>query len=106
MNGPMNAAPTPVYNYAYTAWAGRVEQPIVFIGEIEAHSAQNARGRIRALHKTIHMRAPRTIKLAAPQFLRLSTDGPLRIRFHRNSKPHSEIADVSVIRASFPAFLR
>jgi hypothetical protein len=99
----MNAAPTPIYNYAYTAFCGKVEEQTVFIGEIEAVGPSAARARIRALHRTLLIKVPRTIRLAPPQYLRLTTEGPVRIRFHRNSKPVAEMEDVSVIRAQFPA---
>lgn len=83
----MNAAPTPIYTYAYTAWAGRDEKLEKFIGEIEAGNHTHARSRIRALHRAMGYRVPRIIKLAAGHYERLSNEAPLRIRFHRNSRP-------------------
>ncbi len=99
----MNAAPNAIYNYAYTAFCGKVEDLTAFIGEIEAVSPSAARARIRALHRTLRIRVPRTIRLARPEYLRLTTEAPVRIRFHRNSKPVANLEDVSVIRARFPA---
>jgi hypothetical protein len=100
----MIAAPSLIYNYAYTAFTGKVESLTVFIGEIEALNPTHARARVRALHRTLGIKVPRTIRFGPPQFLRFSSESPLRIRFHRNSKPVVGIADVSAIRAQFPAF--
>jgi hypothetical protein len=99
----MNAAPTPIYSYAYTAFAGKVESLTTFVGEIEAMDTTSARARIRAIHRCMGLTVPRTIRLAPPQFLRLHTEAPMRVRFHRNGKPVEDMDDVSAIRAQFPA---
>lgn len=87
----MCAAPTNIFAYPYTAWCGRLDQPEIFIGEIEAHNTETAHTRVRALHRALFVKSPRRIVLGQAQFLRTTAEGGYHYQFSRNGRPKQPI---------------
>lgn len=63
-----------LYRYAYTAWTGRVGEPVkdVVVGEVASHTRRNAIGKIRSEVRALTARYPRTVKMSPGQFWRMT----------------------------------